>query len=171
MSCSCISTTRTPGTPTSGSGYASRLAKNAVLCDQARLLYNLRNISGGNGCACTKPTSSKSAVYSSILEQEAANRCNGLVSNGQTSGSSGTSATNTQNILNFPKTAVQQSVRIQQIIDLTNQNGRNPSDPNTRFSSYNRIIIPLPCPVPAEQLNSTLPKPSMSGPCRYLSGA
>jgi hypothetical protein len=165
MSCSCISTTRTPGTPTSGSGYASRLAKNAVQCDQARLLYNLRNTFGVNGssAACVIHTS-KSAAYSSILEQQTVNGCNRLLNNQ-------TSATKTQNILNLPKSAIPQSVRIQQIIDLTNQNGLNQSDPNTRFNSYTRIIIPLPCPVPTEQLNSTLPKPSMSGPCRYLSGA
>ena len=55
------------------SGYTARLQANAIACDRERILARLQNKT-----PCVQgPRSTRSAVPSSVLEQEAALGCNG----------------------------------------------------------------------------------------------
>jgi hypothetical protein len=159
---SCTSTTKTPGSPTSGSGYASRLAANAVRCDQARLLSRLQSSS----CCPNTPQSTKSAVYASILEQRAAKgtECFGIPGSTVTS-----SAQVTSNYLALPTTGVPSSVLTQRIIQQTLLISTDATNPSSRFSTYNRVIVPLVCPIAT--INNAIPKPSLNGPCRVWPGS
>jgi len=156
---SCRPTARTPGSPTSCSGYASRLAANAIRCDQARLLSRLQS----GCCGPSNPVSNKSALYASILEQDAAKGCQVL------SARTSSSTAYTASVLALPTTGVPSSVLTQQIIQQTILNSTSPTNPSTRFSSYDRTIVPLLCPIAVP--NTAIPVPSMNGPCHVWPGS
>lgn len=151
MSCC---TTSSPGTPTFSSGYTARLAAAAKQADQARVLARLR--ATATDCCPTTP-SNKAALYASVLEQDAATRCQ---------------PSPAEQALRFPRQGVPESVRIQRVITDTISCSVDPLDPNTRFSEYRPFLPPAPCPAPtAAQLNSTTPKPTFwpgCTPVRYL---
>ena len=66
-----------------------------------------------------------------------------------------------QNLANQQLRGVPSSVRTAWIQDKTTREYAPPDDPLRRFIMYQGPIIPIPCPpTPAEQLNSTMPKPS-----------
>jgi hypothetical protein len=156
MPCS-NSISKTPGSPTSGTGYAVRLTQQAIRCDQARLLSRLQET-----YTCSVTQSNKSAVYSSILEQEAATSCQGL--------SSGSSALVTANILASPGTSVPSSVLTQRIQQQTilNATAATATNPAARFSMYDRTIVPLPC-IPTYP-NTAIPQPSKNPICHIWPG-
>lgn len=142
----CSPTNGIPGTPNISSGYTSQLVQQAFRCDQARVLAKLRT--GGGNC-CPPPSTNKSAVYASVLEQEAATRCQ---------------ANQVKQVDTFPKVGVPESVRIQRVQSASLQCTFNQFDPTTRFAMYKRYQPPPPCPGPtAAQLNSTAPKPTFFG--------
>lgn len=132
---------------TLSSGYTDQLARDAVRCDQARILARLRNGAG----ACCKPTqSNKSAMYASVLTQDKATACQPTA----------------EEQLRFPKVGVPESVRIQQLQQATLVCSDNQFNPETRYSIYRRFVPQAPCPPPtATQLNSTNPKPSYIPGC------
>lgn len=69
--------------------------------------------------------------------------------------------TQAQLLANQQLRGVPSSVRTAWIQDKTTREFAPPDDPLRRFVMYQGPIIPIPCPpTPAEQLNSTLPKPS-----------
>ena len=68
-----------------------------------------------------------------------------------------------QNLANQQLRGVPSSVRTAWLQDKTTREFAPPDDPLRRFLMYQGPIIPIPCPpTPAEQLNSTMPKPSNS---------
>lgn len=140
----CPPTQGIPGTPNISSGYTSQLIQQALRCDQSRILAQLQS------APCCKPTTTnKSAVYASVLEQEAATRCQ---------------ANQVEQVEQFPKVGVPESVRIQRVQSAALQCSYNQFNPETRFAMYKRYDPPPPCPGPtAEQLNSTAPKPTFFG--------
>ncbi len=148
----CPQTTVTPNFPTSSSGHTAQLAAAAVRCDTARILERLR---GGGGAACAPtPPNPRAAVYASVLEQDAATSC-------QITGPAA---------LALPKRAMnasQLTLKRQQAVAVCANDQFNAA---TRFSSYVRVVPQAVCPpTPAEQLNSTAPKPTFYGcqPSRY----
>jgi hypothetical protein len=173
MPCS-NSISKTPGSPTSGTGYAVRLTNQAIRCDQARLLSRLQ---GNYGCPVIQ--SNKSAIYSSILEQEAATGCQGLppgtssnpgAGDGFNSSSLNSSALITANNLALPSVGVPSSVLTQRIQQQTilNATAANATNPAARFSMYDRIIVPLPC-IPTYP-NTAIPQPSKNPICHIWPG-
>jgi hypothetical protein len=144
---SCRTSYNAPGTPTLSSGLTSQRANNAIRCDQARLLEKLRNNSSCN----TTPPSTKSAIYSSILEQEHATACQ---------------PSPVVQALQFPKVGVPESVRIQRKVDYTITCASDQSNPETRYSYLRNFVTIPPCPPPtAAQLNSTTPRPTFWPGC------
>jgi hypothetical protein len=143
----CSPTTGIPGTPNISSGYTSQLVQQAFRCDQARVLRLLQQ--GGGNCCPSQPSTLKAAVYASVLEQEAATRCQ---------------ANQVRQVDTFPKVGVPESVRIQRVQYANLQCSFNQFNPETRFAMYKRYEPPAPCPAPtAAQLNSTAPKPTFFG--------
>jgi len=139
----CSPTNGNPGTPNISSGYTSQLVQQAYNCDRQRILGKLQQ---GSGNCCPPKPSNKSALYASILEQEAATRCQ---------------ANPVEQAYKFPKVGVPESVRIQRVQSAAIQCSYNQFNPETRFAMYKRYEPPPPCPGPtAEQLNSTAPKPT-----------
>lgn len=66
-----------------------------------------------------------------------------------------------QNLANRQLRGVPSSVRTAWLQDKTTRDFAPPDDPLRRFIMYQGPIISVPCPpTPAEQLNSTLPRPS-----------
>ena len=140
----CSPTNGIPGTPNISSGYTSQLVQQAYRCDQARVLAQLQS-----GPCCPPPSTNKSAVYASVLEQEAATRCQ---------------ANQVEQAKTFPKVGVPESVRIQRVQSAAIECSYNQFNPETRFAMYKRYDPPAPCPAPtAAQLNSTAPKPTFFG--------
>jgi hypothetical protein len=137
-----------PGSPTLSSGLTQQRALEAARCDQARLLARLQ--AGGTSC-CPSTPSNKAAVYSSVLTQDMATRC-------QTPAA--------VQAATFPRVGVPESIRIQRTETRNVLCSVNPENPETRFAVYAPFIPPAPCPPPtAEQLNSTAPKPSYFPGC------
>lgn len=148
MSC-CGSDAVTPRTPTLSSGQTAQKAAAAVRCDQARLLSQLR---GNAGPCCTTPTSNKSAIYSSVLTQDHATRCQPSAA---------------YQAKYFPKVGVPESVRIQRTQTANLECSVNQMNPATRFSLQTTFVPQAPCPPPtATQLNSTTPKPTFAPGCQ-----
>jgi hypothetical protein len=139
----CQPTTVTPGTPSLSSGYTARLQRQAVQCDQARLLARLQ---GGTGECIPQATPGRGAVYASVLEVNAVNRC----------------PPSAKDILAFPKVATLESVRIQNLIQANQLAEINPLNTSTRFSQYVRIVPNPPC-VPTQM--DTKPKPTFAPVC------
>jgi hypothetical protein len=119
------------------------------------------------------------------LEQRASVPCNSVLPNGSLLGSgtgSGggtgsnrgsslrtpTSVTVLQSTFNTPKAGVPESVRIQNLIQQTILASVNPLDPTTRFSSYDRTIVPLPCPLPIDSINPAIPAARTNRPICHL---
>lgn len=147
----CSPTNGIPGTPNISSGYTSQLVQQAYRCDQARVLAQLQSQT-----CCPPPSTNKSAVYASVLEQEAATRCQ---------------ANQVRQVDSFPKVGVPESVRIQRVQSASLQCSYDQFNPETRFAMYKRYQPPAPCPGPtAAQLNSTAPKPTFFGcqPSRFF---
>lgn len=127
------------GTPTISSGYTAQLTRQAIQCDRARLLQNLQCIN--------RPTPGRGAVYASVKEIEAARGC----------GPSQAVQAET-----FPKVAVPESVRIQQLQRDAELCANNPLSPTTRFSQYARVFPSVVCtPTPMPQH----PKPTFWKEC------
>jgi len=130
----------TPGTPTSSGGRTLQLSAQAVQCDQARILYRLR---GGTGQCIPGTGSNKVALYASVLEQDAATRCQ-TVPNGSALGPDGTSTRTSLSLIqtqsNFPKTGVPASIITQNIQNQVLLASVNQFNPTTRFASYVRNI-------------------------------
>ena len=151
----CPPTSGIPGTPNISSGYTSQLVQQAFQCDRQRILEKLQ-LQQGTGNCCPPPATNKSAVYASVLEQEAATRCQ---------------ANQVEQVETFPKVGVPESVRIQRVQSAALQCDYNQFNPETRFAMYKRYEPPAPCPAPtAAQLNSTAPKPTFFGcqPSRFF---
>jgi len=137
----------TPGTATLSSGYTAKQTKKAILCDQARILASLQ--AGNYGCT-KPPTSTRSAIYSSILTQDKGILCQA----------------SPQEIKSFPKAGTTESIRIQNLQQQTLLCSVDQYNPNTRYSVYRRFVPQAPClGMTAEQLNSTMPKPSTKQDC------
>ena len=116
------------GTPTLSSGYTDQLTKQAIRCDQKRLLANLQ--------CCNTPTPGPGAVFASIKEIEAARGCG---------------PNQRVQALTFPKTAVPESVRVQQLQRDAELCANDPLNPITRFSQYSRVfpsVVCTPTPMP-----------------------
>jgi hypothetical protein len=151
---SCTQTNGHPGTPTFSSGLTSQKALAASRCDQNRLLERLRV---GAGTCCPGTPSTKTAIYSSILTQERATACqpSPLVQS-----------------LTFPRVGTTENIRIQKKMDALLTCSTDPLDNSSRYVLYRRQNPPAPCPpTPAEQLNSTTPKPTFFPGCtptRYI---
>lgn len=144
MSC-CGENAVTPGTPTSSSGYTAQKGMAAIRCDQAQLLQRLR------GACCPAPQSNKSAIYSSVLTQDQATRCQ---------------PSQLEQVLTFPKVGVPESVRIQKAQTSVIECSLNQSNPATRYNYYPTFVPQAVCvPPTAEQLNSTTPKPTFWPGC------
>jgi hypothetical protein len=104
-----------------------------------------------------------------VLEQRASVPCGSVLPNGSSlrvgsvsgynfaSEAGQTSVTVLQANEQFPKTGVPESVRIQNLIQQTILAATNPLDPATRFSMYDRNIVPLPCPIPIDSINPAIP--------------
>lgn len=133
----CSGTSITPGTGNISSGYTSQLQNQAIRCDQERLLAKLQQ----NDCCLQKPNP-RSAIYSSILEQNAMTRCQPLAT--------------TQSFL-FPRAGVPESVRLQRIQE--NALLCSTQTPVTRF------IAPLPCSAIPAPPPDTVPKPTNQPGC------
>jgi hypothetical protein len=133
-----------PGTPTLSSGYTTRLAEDAVRCDQARLLARLQSVTG-SPCQ-PQPTPGPGAAWASILELDASRGCPPPAS---------------VQLQTFPKVAVPESIRIQRLIQQNELCSTNPFNPNARFSQYVRFI-PTPCPVTPMP---TIPRPTFRPGC------
>ena len=138
-----------PGTPTFSSGLTAQRAAEAVRADQARLLSRLRV--GSDSCCPPPRPNTKSAIFSSVLTQDQASRCQPSAA---------------VQALTYPKVGVPESVRIQRLTTETIECAYNPNNPETRFNSYVRFVPQAPCPAPtAAQLNSTNPKPTFWPGC------
>lgn len=144
----CINSTAIPGTPTLSSGLTAQRAREAMRCDQARVLAMLR---ADAGTCCRLPQTNKSAVYASVLEDDRATRCQpGPV----------------VQAFDFPRAGTTESIRIQRTTTNTLRCSIDPRNPNTAISNVTRTVIPEVCPaMTAEQLNSTMPKPPI-GVCQ-----
>lgn len=147
MAC-CDRTGGGPGTPTLSSGHTEQLARNAVRCDQARVLARLQ---GYNVCCSTPPRTNKAALYASVLEQDAATSCQ---------------PSPDFQAKFFPKVGVPESIRIQRVQTATIECAYNPYNPETRFAQYQNLRVGAPCaPSPSELINSTNPKPTFLPGC------
>jgi hypothetical protein len=152
MSCAEYSTT-VRGTPTFSSGVTARRAEEARRCDQQAVLQRLRV--GAADC-CPERPNPRSAMYASVLEQDHATRCQ-------------PSAVIQAN--EFPKAGTSESVRLQNKVAALATCSSTPYDPNERYPWIRRFVPQAPCIGPtAEQLNSTIPKPSFADcqPSRFF---
>jgi hypothetical protein len=151
---SCIQTNGQPGTPTFSSGLTSQKAAAAIRCDQNRMLQQLR--AGADSC-CPGTPSTKSAIYSSVLTQERATACQ---------------PNPTVQSFTYPRVGTTESIRIQKKMDALLTCSTDPLIDESRYVLYRRQNPPAPCPpTPAEQLNSTTPKPTFFPGCtptRYI---
>lgn len=138
-----------PGTATLSSGYTSKLTANAIRCDTQRVLARLQN--GAGGCCSSRPLPG-GGVDASVLELNAQQGCQ--LSN-QSSGQF------IQSQLEYPRAGIPESVRIQRVQQNVITASVNPLDPLTRFSMYDRNILPLECPPPV--VNSTQPRAPTRG--------
>jgi hypothetical protein len=144
MSC-CDRNTLNPGAATFSSGLTAQRAADARRCDQQRILQLLQQ--GGGNC-CPKSPSNKSAVYSSVLTQDAAVGCQ---------------ASPVQQAFDFPRVGTTESVRLQKTVDSLVRCSLNPDDPYNRLNPYRRFVVQPACPEPtAAQLNTNTPKQSFS---------
>jgi hypothetical protein len=146
MSC-CAPTNGSPGTPNFSSGLTAQKAAAAARADQAALLARLR---GGAGPCCPGTPSNKTAIYSSVLTQKQATSCIPTPAQQAT----------------FPRVGTTESIRIQRTAEANLRCATSPLDPNTRYPLLRRWVPNVPCPpTPAEQLNSTAPKPTFYPGC------
>lgn len=144
MSC-CGENAITPGTPTLSSGYTAQKGAAAIRCDQAQLLQRLR------GSCCPTPQSNKVPIYSSVLTQDHATRCQ---------------PSPLEQALTFPKVGVTEGTRIQKTQTAVFECSLNQSNPATRYNYYPTFVPQAVCTPPtAEQLNSTTPKPTFWPGC------
>ncbi len=138
-----------PGTPTFSSGLTAQRAAAAIRSDQAQLLARLR-VGSADCCPPPRPNP-KSAVYSSVLTQDQATRCQPPAA---------------VQALTYPKVGVPESIRIQRLTTETIECAYDPYNPDTRFNGYTRFVPQAPCPAPtAAQLNSTNAKPTFWPGC------
>ena len=135
-----------PGTATLSSGYTSKLTANAIRCDTQRVLARLQN--GAGGCCASRPLPG-GGVNASILEMDAQRGCQNQVSSGSI----------IQEQLQYPRVGIPESIRIQRVQQNLLTASVNPLNPLTRFSMYDRNILPLVCPPPV--INSTQPRAPM----------
>lgn len=153
---SCTQTNGHPGTPTLSSGLTSQKALSASRCDQNRLLERLR-VGANARIGCVGPSSTKSAIHSSILTQEHSMSCQ---------------PSPLEQSFTFPRVGTTESIRIQKKMDALLTCSVDPLDDSSRYVLYRRQNPPAPCPpTPTEQLNSTTPKPTFFPGCqptRYI---
>lgn len=146
---SCPENTNTVrGTPTFSSGLTARRAEEARRCDQQALLQRIRT-----GVTCCPATPSlKTALYASVLEQDHATRCQ---------------PSNVTQADSFPKVGTTESIRLQNKVSALATCSSDPYDPSERYPWIRRFVPQAPCIGPtAEQLNSTMPKPSFASGCQ-----
>jgi hypothetical protein len=138
-----------PGaTATLSSGYTNKLTADALRCDKQRVLARLQN---GAVRPCPLRPLPGGGVDASILELDAQRGCQNQ--------SNQSSAQSIQAQFEYPRAGIPESVRIQRVQQNVITASVNPLDPLTRFSMYDRNILPLVCPPPV--INSTQPRAPM----------